>query len=137
MSAISGMTGNSANMRVDYLNLLVTQLKNQNPLEPMSNADMTAQLAQISQLEHLESINSQISQLGRLENIDNMFQRAMLTAELNEATALIGKTVSFFPGGSGYAVAGRVDSVNIVDGAVLLNVGGYGVGLDEIKSISE
>ncbi len=124
MNAISGMTGNAENMRVDYLNLLVTQLRHQNPLEPMSNADMTAQLAQISQLEHLE-------------NIDGMFQQTMVKAELNEATSLIGKTISFFPEGSSYAVAGRVNSVNIVDGTVQLNVDGYSVGLDEIKSISE
>ena len=137
MNAISGITGGAEDIRVNYLNLLVTQLKNQNPLEPMSNSDMTAQLAQISQLKHLESIDKQISQLGRLENIDSMFQRAMVTAELNEATALIGKTVSFFPDGSANAVTGKVDSVNIVDGAARLNVGGCSVGLDEIISVSE
>lgn len=124
MSGISGITSNSENMRVDYLNLLVTQLQNQNPLDPMTNADMTAQLAQISQLEHLE-------------NIDNLFQRTLAATELNQATALIGKTVTFFPSGSDFAVTDRVDSVNIVDGAVLLNVGGYDVRLDEIKVISE
>ncbi len=137
MSAISGITGSAEDIRVNYLNLLVTQLKNQNPLEPMSNSDMTAQLAQISQLEHLENIDKQISQLDRLENIDNMFQRAMLTAELNEATALIGKTISFFPEGSDHAVTGQVGSVNIIDGSVRLNVGKYSVALDEIKSVSE
>ncbi len=124
MSGISGITSNSENMRVDYLNLLVTQLQNQNPLDPMTNADMTAQLAQISQLDHLE-------------NIDNLFQRTLAATELNQATALIGKTVTFFPSGSDFAVAGRVGSVNIVDGDVLLNVSGYDVGLDEIKAISE
>ncbi len=124
MNAISGITSNAESIRVDYLNLLITQLQNQNPLEPMSSTEMTSQLAQISQLEHLE-------------NIDSRFQQVMLTAELNEATALIGKTISFFPDGSVNAVAGKVDSVNIVDGAALLNVGEYSVNLDEIKSISE
>ena len=131
MSAISGITGNAQSIQVDYLNLLMTQLRNQNPLEPMDSSQMTAQLAQISQLEQLETLN------GRVGDIDDRFQQAMLTAELNEATALIGKTISFFPEGSLSAVSGNVDSVNIVDGAALLNVGGYSVDLDDIKSISE
>ena len=134
MSAISGIVSNAESIQVDYLNLLMAQLQNQNPLEPMSSTDMTSQLAQISQLERLESIDKQMSSL---ENIDSRFQQAMLTAELNEATSLIGKTISFFPDGSVNAVAGKVDSVNIIDGAALLNVGNHSVTLDDIKSISE
>ncbi len=134
MSAISGITSSAESIQVDYLNLLMAQLQNQNPLEPMSSTDMTSQLAQISQLERLESIDKQMSSL---ENIDSRFQQAMLTAELNEATALIGKTVSFFPANSAIAVSGKVDGVNIVDGAALLNVGEYNVKVDDIMSISE
>ena len=131
MSAISGIVSNSESIQVDYLNLLITQLQNQNPLEPMDSSDMTAQLTAISQLEQLERLN------GRAGDINDMFQQAMLTAELNEATALIGKTISFFPEGSLSAVSGQVDGVNIVDGVALLNVGEYNVALDDVKSISE
>ena len=39
-----------------FLSLLVTQLKNQNPLEPLSNTEFIAQLATFSSLEKLTSI---------------------------------------------------------------------------------
>ena len=42
----------------DFLSLLVTQLANQNPLEPTTDTQFIAQLAQFSQLEQIESLNS-------------------------------------------------------------------------------
>lgn len=39
-----------------FLSLLVTQLKNQNPLEPLGNAEFITQLATFSSLEKLTSI---------------------------------------------------------------------------------
>ena len=39
-----------------FLSLLVTQLKNQNPLEPLSNTEFITQLATFSSLEKLTSI---------------------------------------------------------------------------------
>ncbi|MCD6175181.1 MAG: flagellar hook capping protein, partial [Planctomycetes bacterium] len=42
---------NAVDQKLDYLKLLVTELQNQNPLEPMEQKDMAAQLAQFSQLE--------------------------------------------------------------------------------------
>lgn len=47
----------------DFLNLLVTQLQYQDPLNPMDSADFTAQLAQFSSLEQLTTMNSQLSEL--------------------------------------------------------------------------
>jgi flagellar basal-body rod modification protein FlgD len=44
----------------EFLQLLVTQLKNQDPLEPMKNEQFAVNLAQFSQLEQLVSINEKI-----------------------------------------------------------------------------
>ena len=44
-------TTSAVDQKLDYLTLLVTELQNQNPLEPMEQKDMAAQLAQFSQLE--------------------------------------------------------------------------------------
>lgn len=44
----------------EFLNLLVTQLKNQDPLDPMKNDQFAVNLAQFSQLEQLVSINDKI-----------------------------------------------------------------------------
>jgi len=79
---------------------------------------------------------SQLSQLECLENMDKSFAKALHAAEVNEATSLIGKQIVFFPDGSDQAVAGQVESVNMIDGEVLLTVGSHSVGLDKVLAIS-
>jgi flagellar basal-body rod modification protein FlgD len=54
----------------EFLNLLVTQLKHQDPLNPADNQAFLAQLAQFSSLEQLMSINQTLS------NISDSFQPA-------------------------------------------------------------
>jgi flagellar basal-body rod modification protein FlgD len=48
----------------EFLNLLVTQLKNQDPLNPADNQQFLAQLAQFSSLEQLMSINKTVSTIA-------------------------------------------------------------------------
>lgn len=47
----------------EFLNLLVAQLNNQNPLEPQGNGEFIAQLAQFSQLEGIEKLNTSMGLL--------------------------------------------------------------------------
>ena len=67
----------------DFLNLLVTQLKYQDPLNPLDSADFTAQLAQFSSLEALENINT---------NIESMISE-QVDATNSQSISFIGKTV--------------------------------------------
>lgn len=46
-----------------FLKLLVTQMKNQDPLKPLDNAEVTSQLAQISTVSGLDKLNSTLQQL--------------------------------------------------------------------------
>ena len=48
----------------EFLRLLVEQLKNQDPLNPINNEDFIAQLATFSSLEQLISINQAVSKLA-------------------------------------------------------------------------
>lgn len=52
--------------RDDFLNMLLAQLKNQDPLDPQDATEFTAQLATFSMLEKLVSIEQGISHLGDL-----------------------------------------------------------------------
>ncbi|UUY07151.1 flagellar hook assembly protein FlgD [Pseudomonas sp. J452] len=47
----------------EFLNLLVAQLNNQNPLEPQGNGEFIAQLAQFSQVEGIENLNTSMGAL--------------------------------------------------------------------------
>ena len=46
-----------------FLNLLITQLQNQDPLNPTDSVEFTAQLAQFSSLEQLGNVNDNLKQL--------------------------------------------------------------------------
>lgn len=47
----------------EFLNLLVAQLNNQNPLEPQGNGEFIAQLAQFSQVEGIQELNTSMTSL--------------------------------------------------------------------------
>lgn len=78
---MSSVSANSIQM--DYMKVLITQLQNQNPLEPLDNNEMASQLAQFSQLQQLESMNSN-------------FAKVLAITNRSYANSLIGKEVTFF-----------------------------------------
>ncbi len=51
--------------KTEFLNLLVAQLKNQDPMNPMDNQQFIAQLATFSSLEQLISINEGVTKLAK------------------------------------------------------------------------
>ncbi|MFH1982235.1 MAG: flagellar hook capping FlgD N-terminal domain-containing protein [Pseudomonadota bacterium] len=67
----------------DFLKLLVAQMQNQDPLNPMEGTEFTAQLAQFSSLEYLQNINGSLSDLNTAQS----------TLHSSQAVSLIGKTV--------------------------------------------
>ena len=119
-------TARASDIQMDYMKLLVAQLQNQNPLEPLDNQEMASQLAQFSQLQQLESMNSS-------------FARALASVERNYATSLIGREVSFLvetEAGTMEAQSGIVEQVHHdVDGDVVLAVGQYGISLEDVLSV--
>lgn len=86
--------------RETFLNLLMVQLQNQNPLDPMDDTEFTAQLAQFSSLESLENINSGIESLN-----DGALRQDMLGA-----VDFIGKEVLAY----GYELSKDGDTVSSV-----------------------
>ena len=66
-----------------FLKLLVTQLKNQDPLNPLDNAQMTSQLAQMSTVSGIEKLNTTLN--GLVDNIGN--------SQAMQASEMIGKRV--------------------------------------------
>ena len=80
----------ASEIQMDYMKLLVEQLRNQNPLEPLDSNDMASQLAQFSQLQQLELANTNLSSLN------TSFEAVLAATNRNYANSLIGKTVTFF-----------------------------------------
>ncbi|MCE5359563.1 FlgD immunoglobulin-like domain containing protein [Candidatus Igneacidithiobacillus taiwanensis] len=110
-SASSGASG-LASVSTFY-NLLVTQLMNQDPLNPLSNQDLSSELAQFSVANGVNAIQSSLSSL-----MDQINQNQGL-----QAATLIGKTVSTagntlqLSGGSAagaYNLSGDASNVNVL-----------------------
>ena len=87
-------TSKTTEAQSNFLKLLTEQLKNQDPLSPMDNAQMTSQLAKISTVDGIEKLNTTLT--------------AMLSGsqsgEAVQAAALVGKGVMV--GGSSLTLAG-------------------------------
>src|SRR5262245_4781590 len=66
-----------------FLKLLVTQMQNQDPLNPMDNAQLTTQMAQISTVSGIENLNKTIGTMNSM----------LLQSQSLEAASLIGKNV--------------------------------------------
>ncbi|MBF0111672.1 MAG: flagellar hook capping protein [Desulfamplus sp.] len=82
--------------REAFLKMLVAQLQNQDPLNPMEGSDFSAQLAQFSSLEQLINVNKSVQSMA------DAFQKSSET----DATSFIGKEVT-----------GNANSVEISSGA--------------------
>jgi flagellar basal-body rod modification protein FlgD len=66
-----------------FLKLLVTQMQNQDPLNPMDNAQITTQMAQISTVTGIDGLNKSITSMNSM----------LLQSQSLEAASLVGKNV--------------------------------------------
>lgn len=102
---LAAPTNGSARTTLDYsafLKLLIAQMQNQDPLEPMKSSDYVAQLATFSQVEKSVEMNGRISDL-------------LAAVQLQQADGLIGQTITTIDG----QISGRVTAAKIVEGKVV------------------
>jgi len=106
-----------------FMQMLLKQLSNQDPLQSMTGTDFVIQLAQLSTLEQLQEMNSS------LRNYMDMQQLA-------QASQLIGKTVQGLDT-SGLPVEGVVSAARFMNGMAILNVGSQSIPLNQVQVISD
>jgi len=102
-----------------FLKLLVTQLKNQDPLNPMDNAQITSQMAQISTVSGIDKLNATLQGMVTSFSANQSLQ----------ATAMIGRSV-LVPGTSlelqNGSAQGGIDLPQAADQVVVSIVDGSG-----------
>ena len=81
----SSLTKNTIMGKDDFLKMLIAQLKNQDPLNPLDGSNFAAQLAQFSSLEQLQNMNTKLETLGTSFSSLNNVQVANLIG--NEVSA--------------------------------------------------
>ncbi len=97
-SAGNSSASNAANTQDRFLTLLVTQMKNQDPLNPMDNAQVTSQMAQLSTVSGIDKLNATLQALSS----------SMTASQSMQAATMIGHGV-LTPG----------NSVNLANGTAL------------------
>ena len=103
-SSTSSLTGSSSLGKDSFLQLLVTQMQNQNPLDPQDNSEFVAQLAQFSSLETMQNLSTSV------DSISTMYQ----SSQALQASSLVGRSVTV-DAGSTY-----VDTSKAMTGSVVL-----------------
>ena len=114
-SAFTSLTPN------DFLQMMIAELQNQDPTQPMSTSDILQEVSQIGSIE----TNSQLTQT---------LQSVALGENVSTAASLIGRTVAG-TNSSQQSVTGTVDGASVQNGAVTLSVGGQSLSLSEISAI--
>ncbi|MDP0499627.1 MAG: flagellar hook capping FlgD N-terminal domain-containing protein [Verrucomicrobiota bacterium JB022] len=119
-SQLSAKEGDSMGQE-DFFSLLLTQLTNQNPLDPMDNTEFIAQMAQFSSLEQMGDMNSQMSSLSQSQSslIAQSYIGKDVTVQVDSSTTLQGK----------------IDSVSLNKGEVKVQIEGKSYTLDQIVQI--
>jgi len=105
-----------------FLQLLVAQLQNQDPLDPVAPDQFIAQLATLSSVQGIQALNVGFSEMLRMQ-------------QLSQGVDLVGKTVEYVPFEGGENVTGRVESLTAENGQFVLMIGGVSVGLDQLVSV--
>ncbi len=105
-------TANDAGAADRFLKLLVTQLQNQDPLNPMDNAQITSQMAQINTVNGIEKLNTTVQGLGG----------GLLQMQALQGAALVGRDVTLAGnriapkdgvGSGGFDLASTADQVTV------------------------
>ncbi len=108
-----------------FLKLLVTQLKNQDPLDPMDNTEFVAQLAQFRQLESLSSLSKSMN--GMSDSITSM-------QNFNSAN-LLGRGVKVEGNGLSFAGTPVLFGYTLKEGAAGIDVNIYDSNQRLVKSV--
>ncbi|MGB5260887.1 MAG: flagellar hook capping FlgD N-terminal domain-containing protein, partial [Gammaproteobacteria bacterium] len=100
----------------DFLKLMTTQLKNQDPFEPMENGEFMGQLAQFGTVSGIEEIRTEIQNLAG----------SLVSNQAMQASSMLGRAV-LVPTGQGVLTSGgSIDgAVELPNSVASMNIGIY------------
>jgi flagellar basal-body rod modification protein FlgD len=104
-----------------FLKLMITQLQNQDPLNPQSNTEIMQQLGEMQQISASNKLTSTLDAV-------------LLGQSVSNATSLIGKNIDGLDD-SGNSATGVVSKVSIVNGDPKLYVGSQIVSLNNVRDV--
>lgn len=134
--AITGIGGTSSNNSTGqasfatsvfdgdaFMKLLLTQLRHQDPMNPMKDQEFMAQLAQMNTLSEIQKLNTNIEAMSEVQS-------------LTQGASLIGKAVQA-SNADGDPTYGVVQAVHVQSNKVMLDLGQSSVELDNVQAVWE
>jgi flagellar basal-body rod modification protein FlgD len=103
-----------------FMQLLVAQLRYQDPMSGMDQGAFMQQLATMTSMQQQQSINSQLASLVQ-------------QSQLTQATGLVGRNISGLIGEE--KISGKVDSVVVTTDGIALKVGGDYLSMSQITEV--
>lgn len=122
-STATTTTGTNSPDKDMFLQLLVAQMRNQDPANPTDSSEFLAQTAQFTALEKMQEVADQTSQLVALQVAFG-------------ASSMVGRTVAY-PGSDGAMLSGVVSSVRFESTGPLLQVNGEDVRFADVQSVGD
>jgi len=116
----------------NFLTLFVTQLQNQNPLDPTDNTEFMSQLAQFSTLEQAQQ------QTKYLSDMSSIGSASLQMDQISLASTFIGKIIKYSDSSSSETLSGVVEGVKLEeDGTVSFIIGGKSVSLSGFIEVDD
>lgn len=117
VSSLSSITADQ------FLQLLVAQLQNQDPLNPVDPSSFMNGIASLDTVSSIQSLNASFASMLQLE-------------QLTSGSSLIGKTVTYTTSTGGTPQTGTVTGLSVQNGQFLVDIGATQIGLSQISTVS-
>lgn len=114
----------------DFLKLLMTQLKYQDPMEPADNKEFIAQMAQFTSLEQMGNISAGFAELNKVQF--GLLQETAASRAIN----MIGRNVEAINPKTNEIITGIVTGMNMADGIPRITIGTKEVDIDNVIKVT-
>jgi len=122
-----------------FLQMLMAELQNQDPLDTTSTSDLMTQTADLASTSGINDLNSTFA--TDMTSLNDTMTSLLLMENTTQAASLIGHTVTITPTDSsgnpaGATLSGTVSSVNFVNGQPMITVNGTQYGIASVTAIT-
>ena len=118
-----------------FLQLMVTQLQHQDPLNPMDNTEFLSQQAMFSQVTTLQEMNENLTKYG--DAILSMNGSALGATSLTQAMNFIGKEITAInPENKEETITGTVESVKVTEDGIVFTIDGKDIHSELVQGVN-
>ena len=122
-STLAAATTSPGNLDQEFLTMLMTELQNQDPTNPVDSTSMLAQQAQFESLSQMQNLNTNLTSLIAMQSV-------------SQATTLIGHTITGTANGAN--VTGTVSGITFSNGTpeLQVNTGGASTVVVQLSNVT-